>query len=148
MFWLTSHGLVALALKHPPVHLWVDVGPVPVKAVMRGAGCHDDPFIKGPHLITLESGHMDTQEKRLLYGGRMWSDLSHTSNHKPLSDPHGSSFTWTGFQSSVLRPKRFPPTRCQSWPNKPVYVLNTVGTLNIPDRRYHRQVITAITSSY
>lgn len=37
---------------------------------------------------------------------------------------------------------------CQSLPNKPVYVLNTVGTLGIPDRHCYRQVITAITPSY
>lgn len=30
---------------------------------------------------------------------------------------------------------------CQSCTNKPVYVLNTVGTLDIPDTRCHRQVI-------
>lgn len=37
---------------------------------------------------------------------------------------------------------------CQYRPNKPVYVLNTVGTLDVPRRHRHRQVITAITPSY
>lgn len=31
MFWLASHGLAMLALKHPPVHLCVHVGPTPIK---------------------------------------------------------------------------------------------------------------------
>lgn len=112
MFWMSSHGLATLALKHPPVHLCMHAGPTSVKAVIRGAGCDDDSFTKGPHLITPKSGHMDTQEKRRLYSGSGRSDLSHASHHKPLCDPHGSPFTWNGFQSSVLTPKRFPPTWC------------------------------------
>lgn len=85
---------------------------LPSKLSSEEAGCIDDSFTKGSHLITPKSGHMDTQEERLFRSGSGRSDLSHASHHKPLSHPHGSPFTWAGFQSSVLTPKRFPPTWC------------------------------------
>lgn len=146
MFWLASLSLATLALKHPPVHLCVHAGPTPC---IRGAGCDDDSFTKGPHLITPKSGHVDTQEVRLLCSGSGQSDLSHASHHKPLSDPHGSPFTWTWFSIFSAYTKEISAHLvCQSESNKPVYALNTVGTLDIPDRHGCRQVITAITASY
>ncbi|KAI4825763.1 hypothetical protein KUCAC02_021433, partial [Chaenocephalus aceratus] len=62
--------LATLALKRPPVHLCIRAGPTSVRAVIRGAGCNHDSFTKGPHLITPKSGHLDTQEDRLLYSSR------------------------------------------------------------------------------
>lgn len=149
MFWLASRSLTTLALKHPPVHSCVDAGPTTVKAVIRGAGWDDDSFIKGPHLIIPKSGHMDTQEERLLYSGSWRSDLSHASHHKPFPYPEGSPFTWTGYKIFDAYTEEISAHLvCQSRPVKPVYVLNTVGTLDIPDRHCHRPVITAISASY
>lgn len=85
---------------------------LPSKLSSEEAGCNDDSFTNGPHLITPKSGHTDTQGERLLCGGSGRSDLSHAPHHKPLSDPHGSPFTWAGFQSSALTAKRFQPTWC------------------------------------
>lgn len=66
MFWLASHSLAMLAFMLPPVHLCEHNAPTPIKAVIREAGCDDDSFRKGPHLIIPKAGHMDTQEVRLL----------------------------------------------------------------------------------
>lgn len=57
------------------------------KSVMRGAGSNDDSLINGPHLITLKSGHMGTQEKWLLCSASGRSDVSHThqiTNHSKI----------------------------------------------------------------
>lgn len=113
MFWLASH-VATPVLKHSPILLYVHTGPIPFRAVMWKAGYDEDSFIKDSHLITPKSGRMNTQEKRLFCSGGGRSDLRHTSNHKPLSGPRGSPFTWTGFQSSLLTPKRFPPRWCVS----------------------------------
>lgn len=126
----------------------VHAGPTPVKAAIGGASCDHDSFTKGPHLITPKSGHVDTQEEQLFaatVGNQIWT-TRHITNHSQI--PTALHSHEQDFQSSVLTPKRFLPTCCQSWSNKPVYALNTIGTLDIPDRRGYRQVITAITASY
>lgn len=107
MFWLASHGLATLSFEAPTCAFvcarWTNSRQ---SCHRRKRGFDDDSFTNGPHLINPKSGHMDTREERLPHGE--WSDQS----HKPLSDPHGFPFTWAGFQSSVLTPKRFTPTWC------------------------------------
>lgn len=151
MFLSAPHSLATPALKRPPVCLHVHNTPSPRQSCHgRSWLCDDDSFIKEPHLITLKSGHMDTQEERAAV--EQPSHLSPTSHHKPLFSPHGSPFTWTGFQSlqasSAHNKEICIHLVCHSRPNKPVYVLNTAGTLDIPDRHRHRRVITAITAPY
>ena len=145
MFWLASRCLATLALKRPPVHLCIRAGSTSVGAVIRGAGCNHDSFTKGPHLITPKSGHLDTQEDRLLDSSR--SELrvaSRTTLRSPRLSFHANRISIFSTHTEEISAHLV----CQSWPNKPVYVLNTVGTLGIPDRHCHRQVITAITASY
>lgn len=83
MFWMASCSLAALTLKRRLEGLYMHTGPLPVKAVRRDPGCHNDSFIKALHLIIPKSGRIDAQEICLLSSNSMRSDLSHTSNHKP-----------------------------------------------------------------
>lgn len=149
MFWIASCSLAVLTLKHRLERLYMHTGPLPVKAVRRDPGCHNDSFIKGPHLIISKSGHIDAQEMCLLYSNSMRSDLSHTSNHKlPLRSPwcfaHVNGISVFSAQSKAISTHLV----CQSWSNKSVYTLNTMGSFDIPDRHRHRQVITPIAPFY
>lgn len=125
-------------------------GPTPVKAVTRGVSGGDDSFTKGPHLITPKSGHMDTQEERLLCSGSasIRSEPRAVTSQTTLGSPRLSSHVSRISIFSAHTAEISTHLVCQSRPNKPVYVLSTVGTLDIPDRHCHGQVITAITASY
>lgn len=145
MFRLASHSLTTPALKQPPVHLrgcWTDS----CQSCHYQRSFHDDSFIRGPHLITPKSGHVDTREEQLLF--QRHSDLSCITSQTTLRCPplpvHMNRISIFLAHTEEI----YTHLVCQSWPIKPVYVLNTVGTLNIPDRHRHRRLITAITASY
>lgn len=88
------------------------------------------------HLITPKSGHTDAQEKQMLYGANGWSDPSHASQttlRSPWIHVHVSRISISPAQTKEISAHLV----CQRWPDKLVYVLNTSGTLAIPDRPCH-----------
>ncbi|CAB1439999.1 unnamed protein product [Pleuronectes platessa] len=114
---MPMESLAALVLMHPPVRSRVHNAAAPIKTVIRGAGCGDDSFTKGPHLITPKSGHTDTQEQRLLYGGSGPSDFRATSgtSQTALRFPTALRSREQDFNRHtfpVLPPKGFLPTWC------------------------------------
>lgn len=144
MFWLASH-VATPVLKHSPILLYVHTGPIPFRAVMWKAGYDDDSFIKDSHLITPKSGRMNTQEKRLFCSGGGRSDLRHIKSQTTLRSPRLSIHVNRISIFTAHTKEISTQMVCQRWPNKPVYVLNAMGTFDIPHRHCHRQVITAIT---
>lgn len=145
MFWLASHGLATLSFEAPTCAFvcarWTNSRQ---SCHRRKRGFDDDSFTNGPHLINPKSGHMDTLEERLLYGE--WSEQSHTSQ-TTLRSPRLSIHVSRISIFSAYTKEIYAHLVCQSWPDKPVYVLNTAGTLDIPASHCHRQVKTEISAS-
>lgn len=133
MFWSASHSPAALALKHPPVRF------VRTHWTVSRRSCHPRKWVlsvmmihsKGPHLINPKLGHVDTKGGVAAVQWMIRSEprITKRANRSPQVF---LLFSRAGFQSSVLTPGRFyTHLVCQSWPEKPVYVLNTSGTPDI-----------------
>lgn len=114
MFLSAPHSLATPALKRPPVCLHVHNTPSPRQSCHgRSWLCDDDSFIKEPHLITLKSGHMDTQEERLLYGSRRIPAPRPITNHSSVPTAlHSREQDFNLYKLQVLTTKRFASTWC------------------------------------
>lgn len=96
MFWLVSLDLDMLALKHPPVHLcacWTNS----CQSCHRRSRLWPRFIHKGASFNYSQIRSRGYPRGAAVCSDSGQSDLNHASHHKPLSDPHGSPFTWTGF---------------------------------------------------
>lgn len=145
MFWLASHDVATPVLKHSPILLYVHTGPIPFRAVMWKADYDDDSFIKDSFNYSQIRSREYPGEAAVLQWRWAIRSETHIKSQTTLRSPRLSIHV-NGISIFTAHTKEISTQMvCQRWPNKPVYVLNAMGTFDIPHRHCHRQVITAIT---